>query len=120
MISIQIRILLILFSIFTAGGIFLKIRKSSCKTSDAVFWIALSVLLVVMGFFPQFPIMCAQALGVESPVNFVYLVIIFILLVKCFSLSIKLSMTTYKVEQLAKYIAIKDAQIFSDKENNGK
>ena len=108
MISIQVRVLLVVFSIITAYGIFKKIRKSACKIADALFWVGMSVLLIVMGCLPKLPILLAEILGIESPVNFVYLIIIFLLLVKMFDLSVKLSLLTYKFEKLASHVAIQE------------
>lgn len=110
MLSIQVRILLIVFSVFTAVGICKKIRKSACRISDALYWVGMSVLLIIMGCFPQIPITLAEVLGIESPVNFVYLVIIFLLLIEIFSLSVKVSLLSYKLEKLAISSAIKAAK----------
>lgn len=110
MISVQVRVLLIVFSFITAFVILRKIRKSSCKISESLFWVGLSCLFIIMGCLPQIPIMFAEWLGIESPVNFVYLIVIFLLLIKVFDLSIKLSVAMYKLEQLARHIAIQEVQ----------
>lgn len=115
MISIQVRILLVVFSIITAVGICKKIRKSACRISDALYWVGMSFLLIVLGCFPQIPIFLAAVLGIESPVNFVYLVIIFLLLIKIFSLSVKVSLLSYKLEKMVISSAIKEEQQYEEK-----
>ena len=118
MISVQIRVLLIVFSIITAIGILKKIRKSACRISDALYWVGLSLLLILFGVFPQIPIWLSGILGVESPVNLVYLVIIFLLLIKIFELSVKVSLMSHKFETLAIRLAIHEVGEKEEREHN--
>lgn len=118
MISVQIRVLLIVFSIITAYGIIKKIKKATCRIVDSIFWIGFSMMLIIMGIVPQLPICLAELLGIESPVNFVYLIIIFLLLIKLFDLTIKLSVLTNKLEQLTRFIALEDVE--PDRDENVK
>jgi len=63
---------------------------------------------VILAFFPSIAIFLSGLLGIASPVNFVFLVIIFILMVKCFSLSIYLSQLNDKIKKLSQHIAINE------------
>lgn len=104
------RIILILSSVLTAFWILRKIRKSQVKIEDAVFWLLFSVGLIVMSVFPQLVNWAAELIGVASPVNFVFLAIIFVLLVKLFLLSIKVSQQEYKLHAFAQTYAIRENQ----------
>lgn len=104
--SMTLRIVLLLASVLTFLWVMRKIRKSQVALKDSVFWIASSMLLVVMGVFPDLMTWASELLGVASPVNFVYLCIIFVLLVKVFLLSINVSQLEYKLQQFVQHEAI--------------
>lgn len=81
---------------------------------DTIFWIGMSLLLVILSIFPKLASQVSKRIGIDSPVNFVYLVIIFLLLIKCFLLSIKVSQIEDKFNNLVQEIAIRD-----NKKNEG-
>lgn len=104
--SIYIRVLLIIGAIALLGFMIRRIRQSKLKIEYTIFWIGFSVVLVLMGIFPQIVTMVAHALGFQSAVNMVYLVIIFVLIVKLFFNTIQISALENKVDSLAQQIAI--------------
>lgn len=106
--SPQLRILLIIVSFLTAIFVLRKIRKAQMKINDAIPWIVMPIVLLLLGVFPQLAINVAILLGIESPVNFVYLVIIFLLIIIIFSLLIKLSNLEYKLICLVEEVAIRE------------
>ena len=83
-----------------------NIRKSNVKIEDSVFWIVFSLLLIIVSIFPEIVIWGASITGVQSPANFAFLIIIFLLLVKLFSLTIKVSKLESKLQTLAQNVAI--------------
>lgn len=105
--SMTLRILLLFASVSTAIWILRKIRKNKIKQEDALYWICFAVLLAVLGIFPQLSYMMSTALGVLSPANFVFLVIIALLLEKIFTLSIQQSFLESKMEIMAAELAIR-------------
>ena len=66
----------------------------------------LSFVLVFVALFPGLAIICADALGFISASNFVFLVIMGLLLVKVFGLTAQVSMLRHKVEELSQEIAL--------------
>ena len=78
------RIFLIAGSLLSCAYVLSKIRRSKMKTENSLFWIFFSVILVILGLFPGIADWFAGLLGVQSTVNLVYLVIIFLLLIKVF------------------------------------
>lgn len=104
--SAALRIVLVLASFATTGYILKKIRQSKVRIEHSIFWILLSLLLIVMSLFPEFPIFFAELLGVQSAVNFIYLFIIFVLLIKVFFNSILISKLEDRVALLTQKIAI--------------
>ena len=113
---IFLKILLFAMSVGTFAYVLRKIRKSQMKIEDAIFWILVSIAILVMSIFPKLVFEIAYRLNIESPSNFVYLLFIFILLIKVFTQSIKISQLGYKLNSLAQNIAIEE-KINTDKEN---
>lgn len=110
--SIYLRIMLLAASVFTCIYVIRKIRRSQVQVMDMLFWVALSVLLVLIGMFPQIAIWSAGLLQVDSPANFVFLVIIFLLLFQCFLMSVKLSRLENRLQTLTEELAVrKELQI---------
>ena len=93
-------------SILTFIFISRYIKKSRVRIEDTLFWIVFSAILVVIGIFPQIPIILSRLLKIESPANFVFLDIIFILLIHQFFLTMKLSQTEIKLRELVQTVAI--------------
>ncbi len=115
--SVTLRVLLLLASVLTFIWVLRKIRNAQVTIQDAVFWLLSSLLLVVMGAFPQMVIRAAEMLGVTSPVNFVFLCIIFVLMVKVFLMSIKLSQLEYKLQRLVQHEAIEEKKREDEKKH---
>ena len=79
---IFLRILLIIVSILTVYFVLIKIRKAQLQIEDSIFWFLFSFSLLIVSVIPNFVITLSAKIGIESPANFVFLVIIFILLLK--------------------------------------
>ena len=86
-----LRIVLIIVCFLTCYYALYKIRKSQMQIEDAIFWILFSITLVIISIVPHIAYFLANLLGIGSPVNFVFLSVIFIMIFKVFSISIKMS-----------------------------
>jgi hypothetical protein len=75
------------------------------QIDDALFWIIISVLLVVISVFPIVATFFSALIGIESPANAVFLAIIFFLLIKLFSLSVQVSQLNQKIRTLSHEMA---------------
>lgn len=104
--SPAIRVLLFLGVALTFMMIVRYIRKSKVRIEDMFFWLLFGALLLLLSVFPELAIDASELLGVESPINFVYLFIIFILIVKQFFASLTLSQLKIQVTELAQQMAI--------------
>ena len=94
------------------------IRKSRVRIEDSMFWIVMCAGLMVISIFPQIPFRFAKLLRVESPANFVFLVMIAILLVNQFYMTLKISRMQIKITELVQRLAIDTAE--TDKTRNNK
>lgn len=104
--SPAIRVFLFLGAALTFAMIVRYIRKSKVRIEDMFFWLLFSALLLLLSVFPQLAIDASELLGVLSPINFVYLFVIFILIVKQFFTSLTLSQLKIQVTELAQQMAI--------------
>lgn len=107
--SNNLRILILLASIVTLFYVLRKIRKAQIQIVDSLFWIFLSFVFVVIGAFPQVVYLLTRLMGFQAPVNLIFLVMIFILLLKVFLSSIKISQLENKLDSLVQEMAIDDA-----------
>lgn len=108
MISITLRLVLIFVSLLALLYIIRKIRFSKLQIEYAIFWILCALMFVVIAIFPGIVVWISQQLGMMSPVNVVYIVIIAILLLKVFMMTIELSQLENKVKELVQKIALEE------------
>ena len=104
--SLTLRIALILVSFLVILFVLKRIRRTKLYIDDAIYWIIFSVLLFVISIFPQIAIFAAELLGIQSPANFVFLLIIFVVLIKLFNLSIELSVQRHRLNRLVQKLAL--------------
>ena len=104
--SIVLRIVLVIVSALVAIYAFRKIRKAQLNIDDAIYWIVAAVLLFILSVFPGIAVYASVLLGIQSPANFVFLVMIFLVLIKLFSLSVDLSVQKYRLNSLIERLAI--------------
>jgi hypothetical protein len=104
--SFAFRAILIIASLMTTLYILKKIRNSKLQIEYAIFWIILSFILILISIFPMLVTIPTNLIGMQAPVNFVFMVIIFILLIKAFMQTIEHSQLEDKLNHLAQKIAI--------------
>ena len=102
--SIYIRILLIIGAGLVLLFMLKKIRQSKLKIEYVRF--CFSSVLLLMGIFSKIVSKISAILGFQSPVNMVFLIVIFILIIKLFFNTIQISALENKVDSLAQQIAI--------------
>ena len=99
-------IFLITGSLLTALYVLRRIRKSKMSMEISVFWLLFSAVLVLLGIFPDIAVWFASLLQVQSTVNLVYLVIIFLLLVKVFVQDQRISRLESQTTRMAQTYAL--------------
>ena len=105
--SHTLRILLLVTALLTAVWILRKIRRLKVRMEDAIYWVVVAVLLAVLGNFPEVSYYLTRKLGMISPSNLIFLVIIFLLMEKVFTLSILVSQLEDKVTVLSAEVALR-------------
>lgn len=106
MLPVQLRILLFVGAVFAFWVVCRKVRKQKVLVEDAIFWVVLSAVFVLLALFPQIAICISHVVGFMSASNFVYLVVVVLLLWKTFTNSAEISRLKNKVDQLAQEIAL--------------
>ena len=104
------RILLIVVSLFTTYYILKRIRQSKLQIEYAIFWILFSGVLIVFSLFPWLVSMFTRMIGMQLPVNFIFLLFIFVLMVKLFFMTIELSSPENKVKDLTQELALEEKE----------
>lgn len=104
----ELRLLLIIGALLTTYYFSSRVNRGKIKTEDSLFWIIFSVFLVIIAIAPILITKTAELLGFQSPANFLFLIIIFILIIKDFYSTIKISKLEIKVTSIVQYLALKE------------
>ena len=102
--------LLIFGAILMTYFILKKIRQSKLQIEYAIFWIIFSGILLIFSIFPFLVAMMTRAIGMELPVNFIFLLFILILILKAFFQTIETSALENKVRNLTQRLAIEEKE----------
>ena len=104
------RVILIVVSLLTTFYILKKIRQSKLQIEYAIFWILFAGVLIVFSLFPWLVSMFTRLIGMQLPVNFIFMFFIFVLLVKMFLMTIELSALENKVKDLTQELALEEKE----------
>jgi len=84
-----------------------KLRKAQMQTMDTLYWTLFSITISLLSLFPEVVIKCTKYLGVQSAVNFVYLVIIFFIIIRMFLLNVRLSKLELKSKEYVEIMSVR-------------
>ena len=112
--TLTLRVVLVLVSLMTLLFVMRKVRSSKIRLEDSMAWILFSGVLFVLSVFPGIFDFLAELVGVYSTVNFVFLFFIFVLLILCFSLNMKVSQMDTKIKELTQLLAIEKFERYSN------
>ena len=118
MISTLTRILLIGSASIGFLYVVTQIRNSNFTIRDSIFWVFFSIVLVIIAIFPNIPIRLSKIFGIESPTNFIFIVIIAIMIVRIYRLSVAVSSLITKIKELTQTLAIQEYEISSKNKND--
>ena len=100
------RVILVIVSLLTMSFMMRKIRQAKVQIQAAMFWVIVALILVVFSLFPGVADACARLLGIYSTPNFLFLFMIFLLMVKVFSMTLQVSQMESKQKELVQKIAL--------------
>ncbi len=102
------QVLLIFGAVLMTYYIMKRIRQSKLQIEYAIFWIVFSGILLIFSLFPFLVAMLTRLIGMELPVNFIFLFFILILILKAFFQTIETSVLENKVRNLTQRLAIEE------------
>lgn len=105
--TITLRALLVVAALITVIWILRQIRKFKVKMEDAIFWIFFAAILLILAIFPEICFELSKHLGFMSPSNLVFVIIIFLLVEKIFTLSLIVSQLEEKISILSAEVALR-------------
>ena len=106
--TMLLRVVLIVVSVATTWMILRRIRTSKMRIEDSIFWIGFSCMLILFSLFPQIVYLMTDLTGIQTPVNFIFLFIIFVLILRLFRITVKLSQLETRVREMAMHLALEE------------
>ncbi len=85
-----------------------QISRRHLNIESAVFWSIFSGVCVVLSVFPQIMVRGAAFLGIESPANLLYLIVLCLVIFFLFFTTVKLSHLEQKITALTQHIALEE------------
>lgn len=116
--SIALRIALIIGAVALVALVIAGVRKSRMRIEDSLFWIILSLLILLLSIFPYVGYWVSELFSFQSPISFIMLLFIALLIAKCFSLARQVSQLENKVKELTQRVAVDRLDHF-ERANNG-
>lgn len=104
--SFALRVVLIVSALAMSAFMLRSIKKSKMQIEDTLFWGLLTLLILILAFFPQIGSALSELMGFQAPVNFIFLFFIFVLLMKSYHSSRTVSELETKVKELSQQIAL--------------
>lgn len=89
------------------------IRKYRLELKNALIWLGLSLFTIFLAIFPNFPTYFASLIGIETPVNALFMLFIVFNLAIMFSLTVAISNSSNKIKDLVQEIGILKKEIES-------
>lgn len=111
-----LRILIIVGALVIVSMVLKSIKKSRIQIEDSIFWVSFVCVIILIAVFPSIMTWLAGIFGFVSTSNFVFLIVVGILLLKVFTSSVEISRLKYRVNQLAQEVALTNKETF-DKQN---
>lgn len=105
--TLALRMALLIAAIFSSGWIIYRIRKAQVRLEDTLFWMVVAIILAAFGLFPQLSYWMASLFGIQTPVNFIFLLMIGLLFEKVLTMSIMSSQMTEKYVNMAAEMALR-------------
>jgi hypothetical protein len=107
--TVPYRFILIVGALAILAIMLWRIRNSRIRISDSVFWFLFIFLLFLLALFPGITFYLADLIGIESPANLVFLIVVAVLLMREFKTTAEISQLRSKVATLAQEIALKNS-----------
>lgn len=104
--SMLLRIVLLISAVIVFLFMLRNVKRSKMRIEDTLFWVFLSVFVLLLAIFPQIITAFAAALGIASEQNLLFLLFIFLALASGYFTARSNSDQETKVRELTQQIAL--------------
>lgn len=121
--ELRLQVCLIIISMAFAGYIFSLVRKGALELKYTLAWCLMGLILVVISIEPDLVVILSKILGIGLPVNAVFLLGIFCILIIILTITVAVSRASVRTKRLAQEIALVKlelAQIKHKEQNSDK
>lgn len=115
--DLLLRVFLIVCAVLVLVFIIRRVRKSELRAVDTVFWFIFASCLALISIFPQIAYFFSRLLGIESPANFIFLLVIAVLVIREFVTTVETAKLREQVDSLTQEIALADHREITSPEN---
>lgn len=115
MIQTRLQLFLIVISLVFLIYIFSLVRKEKLELKYTLAWCLMGFVLVIIAVQPQIVEIIAEILGIGLPVNVVFLLGIFCILIILLTLTVAISRTSIRTKRLIQELAILKFEINENK-----
>lgn len=91
--------------------IFYFLKKKSLSLKYSLLWITTGIIMGVIALFPQIIYVFVELIGIQTPVNGLYAICIFMMMLILISLTSIVSKQTERIKNLTQYIAILEKDV---------
>ncbi|GGD87515.1 DUF2304 domain-containing protein [Paenibacillus nasutitermitis] len=111
MITLKLQILLFSGSIVCFFVLVNLIRKYRLELKYSMLWLFIMLVVLILSVFPNAFVLISNVMGIEMPVNALFLLVSFILILIMFSLTATVSRSTIKIKEMSQEIGLLKYQI---------
>ncbi len=111
-----LRILLLAFSVLFLISVVRLIARGRVQLKYSLLWLLLGFVLLICALLPKLVVVCAHRVGIETPVNFVFLMGLIMLMGICVSLTIIVSWQAHDIRSLIQRIALLEKQVYENED----
>lgn len=116
MISIKLQIAIVLAALLLLIIVIRAIRSGHLQLKHSILWLFLGLANLLLALFPEMTLYLTRLLGIELPVNAIFLVSIVVAYLLILQLSIDSSTSEIKNRKIAQKVAILEEEVKELKE----
>ena len=106
MITVKLQLILCITSVIVFLVVFQSNRKRKLEIKYSILWFFLSVILIILSIFPKIALLLANFVGIETPINLLFLIGIFLLFSLLFHLTFTVSKLYIKQKSIVQKMAL--------------
>ncbi|NRF95757.1 DUF2304 domain-containing protein [Paenibacillus frigoriresistens] len=111
MIITKLQVVLLVVSLLSFIVLLNMIQKYKLELKYALLWLLLSFITILLAVFPKISLLITSLLGIETPVNTLFLLFIVATLAIVFSLTLALSRSSNEIKDLVQEIGMMKCEL---------